>query len=98
MISLTNTNFLQNSVNDAYNQLSQPLQRLSTGSQLNSPSDNPADYSISQSLLSQLNGTQQAETNIGNGMSMLQTASGGMSNAVDALQTMSTLAIEGGNG
>lgn len=98
MISLTNTDFLQNAVNDAYSQLTQPLQRLSTGSQLNSPSDNAADYSIAQSLLMQLNGTEQAETNVENGMSMLQTASGGMSDAADALQTMSSLAIEGGDG
>lgn len=98
MISLTNATFLQDSVGVAYNQLSQPLQHISTGIQLNSPSDNPAAYSISQSLLAQLNGAGQAENNVGNGLNMLQTASGGMSQAGGVLQAMNTLAIEGGNG
>lgn len=98
MINLTNTDFLQNSVNDAYSQLSQPLQSLATGSQVNGPAENPTDYFLSQSLLSQLNGTQQAETDVQEGVDMLQTASGGMSNALGALQTMNSLAVEAGDG
>lgn len=80
MINLSNADFLQNSVNNSYGQLSQPLQSVAAGSQLNGPSENPSDYVLSQSLLSQLNGTQQADANVQEGMDLLQTASGGMSN------------------
>ncbi len=98
MISITNNGDSVNSVSNAYNLLTQPLQRLCTGSQLNDASDNSADYSIAQSLLSQLNGSQQAENNVADGMNMLETASGGMSDASNDLQAMSTLAVEGGDG
>jgi len=84
MINLTNADFLQNSVNNAYGQLSQPLQSVAAGSQLNGPSENPSDYVLSQSLLSQLNGTQQADANVQEGMNLLQTASDGMSNSLGA--------------
>jgi len=98
MSDLLNTVSAQNAVSNAYDQLTQPFQRLSTGSQLTTPTDNPAAYSIAQNLLLQLNGTQQAENNVATGMNVLQTESGGMSNALDILQTMSTLAVEGASG
>ena len=91
MINLSNADFLQNSVNNAYSELSQPLQSLAAGSQLNGPSENPSDYFLSQSLLSQLNGTQQADANVQEGMDMLQTASGGLSNALGSLQTQNSI-------
>ncbi|MBF0559162.1 MAG: hypothetical protein HQL08_10320 [Nitrospirae bacterium] len=98
MINLTNADFLQNAVNNAYGQLSQPLQSLATGSKVSGPSENPSDYFLAQSLLTQINGTHQAETNVQEGTDMGQTASGGMSNALGALQTMNSLAVQSGDG
>src|SRR5208282_5021529 len=98
MINLDNNNPVQNSINNISNQLLQSINNISSGNTLYDSSANPADYTISESLLTQLNGSQQAENNVENGMNLLNTAFGGMSAATNALETMNNLAIEAGNG
>lgn len=98
MINLDNNNSVQNSINNISNQILQSINNISSGSTLYDSSANPAAYTIAESLLTQLNGTQQAENNVDDGMDLLNAASGGMSTATNALETMNGLAIEAGNG
>jgi flagellin len=71
---------------------------LSSGLQIQSAADNPAGYVVSQDLLSQSNGYQQAVSNAQNGVSMIQTANGALNQISSLLQTMDSLAINSSNG
>lgn len=84
---LSNLNYVEQQMNNSY-------QQLSTGNRVNSAADNPASYSISQQMTSQINGLNQATQNSQNGISMIQTATGSMNQIEQVLQTMSTLATE----
>jgi flagellin len=90
---------------DAYNNLnatdtamSKAISQLSSGLQIQSAADNPAGYVVSQDLLSQSNGYQQAVANAQNGVSMIQTANGALNQISSLLQTMDSLAINSSNG
>jgi flagellin len=90
---------------DAYNNLnatdtamSKSISQLSSGLQIQSAADNPAGYVVSQDLLSQSNGYQQAVANAQNGVSMIQTANGALNQISSLLQTMDSLAINSSNG
>jgi flagellin len=90
---------------DAYNNLnatdsamSKAISQLSSGLQIQSAADNPAGYVVSQDLLSQSNGYQQAVSNAQNGVSMIQTANGALNQISSLLQTMDSLAINSSNG
>jgi flagellin len=90
---------------DAYNnlnatdmQMSTAISQLSSGLQIQTAADNPAGYVVSQDLLSQSNGYQQAVSNAQNGVSMIQTASGALNQISSLLQTMDSLAINSANG
>jgi flagellin len=90
---------------DAYNNLnatdtamSKSISQLSSGLQIQSAADNPAGYVVSQDLLSQSNGYQQAVSNAQNGVSMIQTANGALNQISSLLQTMDSLAINSSNG
>ena len=90
---------------DAYNNLnatdtamSKSISQLSSGLQIQSAADNPAGYVVSQDLLSQSNGYQQAVANAQNGVSMIQTANGALDQISSLLQTMDSLAINSSNG
>lgn len=87
---LSNLNYVEQQMNSSY-------QQLSTGNRVNSAADNPASYSISQQMTSQINGLNQATQNAQNGISMIQTATGAMNQVEQVLQTMSTLATEAAN-
>ncbi len=84
---LQNLNNVQNSLNNEYS-------ALSTGNSVNSASDNPAGYAISQQMTAQVNGLNQATQNAQNGISMIQTATGAMNQVETIMQTMSSLATE----
>ncbi|RIV20815.1 flagellin [Alicyclobacillaceae bacterium I2511] len=88
---LSNLNYVQNQLNQSY-------QQLSSGNRVNSAADDPAGYAISQQMQSQINGLNQATQNAQTGISLTQTASGAMNQVESILQTMNTLAVEAGNG
>lgn len=87
---LSNLSYVEQQTNNSY-------QQLSTGNRVNSAADNPASYSISQQMTSQINGLNQATQNAQNGISMIQTATGAMNQVEQVLQTMGTLATEAAN-
>ena len=73
------------------------LQKLSTGSKINSAADDASGLAISQKMQAQINGLDQADENVSNGTSLLQTAEGALGNVQDILQKMRTLAVEANN-
>lgn len=87
---LANLSFVQNEINTSYSQ-------LSSGNRINSAANDPAGYAIAQQMTEQVNGLNQATQNAQQGVSLIQTATGGMNQVANILQTLNTLANEAAN-
>lgn len=72
--------------------------RLSTGRRINSAADDAAGLTISEHMQAQINSLDVASRNAQNGIDMLQTAEGGMSETQSILQRMNELATQAANG
>ena len=72
--------------------------QLSSGLSINSPSDNPAGYITAQGFTSQLNGLTQAVSNANQGVSLLQTAQGAISQQIGIVQQLNSIAVQAANG
>jgi flagellin len=96
----TNINSLnaQRNLNTSQSTLTQALQRLSSGLQINSAADDAAGLAISSRFTTQINGTNQAINNANNAISEAQTAGGALSTLTDNLQSIRTLAVQAANG
>jgi flagellin len=88
----------QNNLSGSQAQLSQSLERLSSGLRINSASDDAAGLAISQQFTTQINGTNQAVSNANDAVSEAQTTAGALNTIVDNLQSIRTLAVESANG
>ncbi len=101
MAQVINTNIsslnAMNNLNKSQSGLQVALQRLSSGLRINSAKDDAAGLAISQRMTSQINGMDQAARNANDGVSLAQTAEGGLSSIGDALQRMRTLAVQSAN-
>ena len=102
MPQIINTNVAsltaQRNLNTSQSSLSTALQRLSSGLRINSAKDDAAGLAISARMTSQINGLNQAARNANDGISLAQTAEGGLSTAGDLLQRMRELAVQSANG
>ncbi len=78
--------------------LSTSLERLASGSQINSAKDDAAGLQISNRLTSQINGLTVAVKNASNGVSIAQTAEGAMKETTNIMQRMRDLALQSANG
>lgn len=96
----TNTSALntQRNLNASSNNLATSLQRLSTGSRINSAKDDAAGLQIANRLSSQINGLNIAVKNSNDGISMAQTAEGALEQSTAILQRMRDLALQSANG
>lgn len=74
------------------------IEKLSTGFRINRAGDDAAGLSIAQGLVSEIRGTQQAQRNIGDGISAIQTAEGALSVIQDNLQRIRELVVQGLSG
>ena len=97
---LTNINAMSTHSNllAASDAVSQSMQRLSSGLRINNASDDAAGYAISQGLTAQVNGLAQAARNVGDAVSMVQTAESSMNNIQSMLQRVRELAVQYQNG
>lgn len=86
-----------NDLNATDNSLTTAVNRLSSGLQIASAATGPAQYVISQALESQANGYGTAINNAQDGVSMIQTASGALTQISSILQTMEQLALTSAN-
>ena len=73
------------------------LERLSTGSKLNSAKDNPKKIGESSLIRIQLKSLESSTRNVQDGMSMIQTAESGLNEISSMLQRMRTLTVQAGN-
>ena len=73
------------------------LQRLSSGLRVNSAKDDAAGLAISERLTAQVRGYNQAIRNAGDGISLAQTAEGGIEAITSSLQRMRELAVQAAN-
>jgi len=88
----------QRNLSSSQANLSTSLQRLSSGLRINSAKDDAAGLAISERFTSQIRGNQQAARNANDGISLAQTAEGGLSTAGDLLQRVRELAVQSANG
>lgn len=88
----------QRNLNNSSNALSTSLQRLSTGSRINSAKDDAAGLQISNRLTSQINGLNVAVRNANDGISLAQTAEGALQQSTNILQRMRDLSLQSANG
>ena len=78
--------------------LSQSLQRLSSGLKVNRAQDNPAGLAIAHRMDSQIKGLDVGKRNSNDGISVISTAEGALSEMSAILQRMNQLAVQSANG
>ncbi|HEX3860985.1 MAG TPA: flagellin [Stellaceae bacterium] len=96
----TNVNALYalNSLTNTANKTNTLEQELSSGQSINSPADNPAGYIAAQGFTTQIGGIEQAISNVNQAVSLVQTAGGAVTQQVNILQQLRTIAAQAANG
>jgi len=96
----TNVNALYalNALNGTTSAVNTLEQQLSSGLSINSPADNPAGYIAAQGFTSQLSGTNQAISNANQAISLVQTGDGAITQQVNILQNILSIASQAANG
>ncbi|MFJ4037724.1 flagellin [Microbacterium sp. NPDC090007] len=77
--------------------VSKSLEKLSSGLRINRAADDAAGLAISEGLRSQVNGLNVAARNAQDGISVIQTAEGGLTQVHSILQRVRDLAVQAGN-
>ena len=90
--------FAQRALSLNTGKLQKATERLSTGFRINRASDDAAGLSISEKLTSRIKGFEKAEQNAGDGISLIQTAEGGLAVIQDNLQRIRELMVQALNG
>lgn len=78
--------------------LSKSLEKLSSGYAINRAGDNAAGLAVSEKMRAQISGLTQASKNAEDGISMVQTFEGALTETDSILQRMRTLAVQSANG
>ncbi|WGO82640.1 flagellin [Arsenophonus apicola] len=101
MAFVTNNNhaarFAQRALNNQQQSLTTTIQRLATGLRINSAKDDAAGLSIANGISSNIVSLSQAARNTQDGISLLQTTEGGLSQMSDNLQAIRRLAVQAFN-
>lgn len=82
-------------INSKYKQKS--MEKLQSGYQINRAADDAAHLSISEQMRSQIRGLDQADRNLQDGISLLQTADGALGEVHSILHRMGELAVQSAN-
>jgi len=88
----------ENAVSSTQASLQNTLQQLSTGLKINSGSDDAAGLSIAEGLGANIAALTQSGQNASNGIGLLQTADGALSQVTTQLNRAVTIATEAANG
>ena len=88
----------RNCLNNNDTRLSDSIKRLSSGYKINSAADDAAGLAISLKMSAQLRCLKQANNNANDGVSVVNTADGAMTEMHEILQRMNELAVKAGNG
>ncbi len=78
--------------------LSKSTEKLSSGYRINRAADDAAGLSISEKMRKQIRGLTQASSNAEDGISLVQTAEGALTEVHSMLQRMNELAVQAANG
>ena len=87
-----------NNLNKTSAAVSKSMERLSSGLRVNRAADDSAGLSISERMRGQIRGLAQANANIGDGISMVQTAESALGEVHGMLQRVRELAVQYKNG
>ena len=102
MAITVNTNiqsiFAQRALGKNTMNMQKSIEKLSTGFRINRAGDDAAGLSISEKLTAQVRGLEKAQQNIGDGISLVQTAEGGLAVIQDNLQRIRELVVQSTNG
>jgi flagellin len=90
--------YAQNNLNQTQGSLQTVLQQLSSGSRINSGADDAAGLSVADGLKANQAALTQSVQNAQNGVGLLQTADGALSQVTNLLNRAVTLATEAANG
>ena len=85
---------LRNTTND----LNKSLERLSSGLRINHAADDAAGLAIAEGFRSVVRGSQVAQRNAQDGISLVQTTEGALATTTDILQRIRELAVQASNG
>ncbi|MGA9669768.1 MAG: flagellin [Terracidiphilus sp.] len=88
----------ENAVSNTQASLQSTLQQLATGLRINSGAEDPAGLSIADGLGANIAALNQSSQNASNGIGLLQTADGALSQVVTILNQAVTIATEASNG
>src|SRR5258708_30803361 len=89
--------YAQNNLNQTEGSLQTVLQQLSSGSRINSGADDAAGLSVADGLKANQAALNQSAQNAQNGVGLLQTADGALSQVTSLLTRAVTLATEAAN-
>ena len=84
-------------LSNTQNDLSKSLEKLSSGFRINRAADDAAGLAISEGLRSQVGGLKVAARNAQDGISVVQTAEGALTEVHAILQRVRDLAVQGAN-
>ncbi len=87
-----------NALNSNDNRLADSIERLSSGLKIANAKDNPSGLAMSRRMNAQIRGLKQSVNNSSDGISIMTTADGALTEVHDILQRMSELAIQATNG
>ncbi|MDR2193203.1 MAG: flagellin [Treponema sp.] len=79
-------------------QLNGNIEKLSSGERINKAADDASGLAVSEKLRSQIRGLNQADRNIQNGVSFIQTTEGYLQETQDILQRLRELSVQSANG
>ena len=84
----------ENALSNTQSSLQKTLTQLSTGLKVNSGADDAAGLSIANGMQANINALTQSQQNVQNGIGLLQTADGALSQVTNLLNRAVTLATE----
>ena len=79
-------------------QLQANIEKLSSGQRINKAGDDASGLAVSEKMRSQIRGLNQANRNIQNGVSFIQSTEGYLQETTDILQRIRELAVQSSNG
>ena len=79
-------------------QLQSNIEKLSSGQRINRAGDDASGLAVSEKMRSQIRGLNQANRNIQNGVSFIQSTEGYLGETTDILQRIRELAVQSSNG
>ena len=102
MAQTINTNVMsltaQRNLSSSQGSLATSMQRLSSGLRVNSAKDDAAGLAIAERMNTQVRGMNVAVRNANDGISLAQTAEGGLKEVGNMMQRMRELAVQSANG